>query len=154
MKIKSNQVETPALQHLITNLAYKLKPNQKKTQYLRARIDTFAHVNILPVSMYKLIYAYTTVKIRIIESSELFVVHQDTSSLRQITFHITSHEGSVVLSCETSLRLSLIQHHSNLDQIPDSASLICSNADHPIKRKSKKRVQVSKQSQIVFTRKE
>ena len=59
-----------------------------------------------------------------------------------------------MLSCETSLRLSLIQTHSNLDQIPDSASLMCSSADHPIKRKSKKSVQLSKQSQIMFTRKE
>ena len=38
-KIKSNQVETAAPHHLITNLAYKLKPNLKKTQYIRARID-------------------------------------------------------------------------------------------------------------------
>ena len=83
----------------------------------------------------------------------MFAVHPDTSSLKQITFHVTSHEGSVALSCETGLRLSLIQSCSNLDQIPDSASLICSNADYPMKRKSKKSVQVSKQSQIVFTRK-
>ena len=53
-----------------------------------------------------------------------------------------------------SLGLSLIEPHSNLDQIPDSASLICSNADHPMRRKSKKSVQVSKQSQSVFTRKQ
>ena len=56
MKIKSNQAETPAPQHLIANLAYKLKPKQKKIEYLRARIDTCADVNILPVSVYKLIY--------------------------------------------------------------------------------------------------
>ena len=56
MKIKSNQAETPAPQHLITNLIYKLKPNQKKIQYLRARIDTCAVVNSLPVSMHNLIY--------------------------------------------------------------------------------------------------
>ena len=55
MKIKSNQAETPA-KYLITNLAYKLKPNLKETQYLWTRIDTCADVNILPVSMYKLIY--------------------------------------------------------------------------------------------------
>ena len=30
MKIKFNQAETPAPQHLIINLAYKLKPNQKR----------------------------------------------------------------------------------------------------------------------------
>ena len=52
MKIKSNEAETPAPQHLILNLAYKLKPNQKKTQYLRARIGTCTDGNILPVSMY------------------------------------------------------------------------------------------------------
>ena len=61
--------------------------------------------------------------------------------LEQVTFYVTSHEGSVVSSCETSLRLSLIHPCSNLDQIPDCASLIYSNADHPMKRKSKKSVQ-------------
>ena len=81
-------------------------------------------------------------------------MHPDTSSLKQVIFHVASHEDSVVLSCETSLGLSLIQPHSNLDEIPESASLICSNADHSMKRKSKKSVQVSKQSQSVVTRKE
>ena len=84
IKIKSNQAETPAPQHLITNLANELKPNLKKTQYLWARIDTCTDVNILPVSVYKLIYddpyckklsprsketgTYTTDKITIIGS--------------------------------------------------------------------------------------
>ena len=90
MKIKSYQAVIPAPQHLITNLTYKLKPNQKKTQYLRARIDTCTDVNILPVSMYKLIYddpdckklapsnkemgTYTTNMIIIIGYCELFVI--------------------------------------------------------------------------------
>ena len=82
------------------------------------------------------------------------MVHPDISSLKQITFHGTSHEGSVVLSCETSFGLSLIQPHSNLDQIPGSVSLIFSNADHPMKRRSKKSVQVAKPSQSMLTRKE
>ena len=51
VKLKSTQVETPAPQHLITNLAYKLKPH-KKTQCLRARLDTCSYVNIMPVSVY------------------------------------------------------------------------------------------------------
>ena len=66
------------------------------------------------------------------------MVHPDTSSLKQVTFYVTSHEGSVVLSCKTSLRLRLIHPNSKLHQIPDCASLIYSNADHPMKRKSKK----------------
>ena len=120
--------------------------------------------------MYKLIYddsdgkklvpsskeigIYTTDKITISQSCELLVVHPDTSSLKQVTLHVTSHEGSFVLSCETSLLLSLIQPHSYLDQIPDSTSLICSNADHPMKKKSKKSVKASKQNQHMCTRKE
>ena len=151
IKIKSNQTETPAPQHLITNLAYKLKQNQKKTQYLRTRRDTSADVNILPVSMYKLIYddpdckklapsseeigTYTTDKIKIIGSCELLAVHPYTNCLMEISFQVTSHEGSVVLSCVTTLELDLIQPCNNLENsIPSSASLISSKADYPYRR--------------------
>ena len=88
----------------------------------------------------KEIGTYTTDEIKIIGSYELLVVHPDTNCLMEITLHITSHKGNVVLSCETSLGLSLIQPCSNLDQIPDSASLIWSNADHSrgsLRRESK-----------------
>ena len=47
-----NKIPTP--QHLITNLAYGLKPHHKRNQYLRARLDTCADVNIMPASVYKL----------------------------------------------------------------------------------------------------
>ena len=51
LQLQSIQVETkiPAPQHLITNLAYKLKPNHKKIQYLRARLGTCTDTNIMPV---------------------------------------------------------------------------------------------------------
>ena len=84
------------------------------------------------------IRTYTTDKINIVGSCGLFAIHPDTSKIKQVTFYVTSHEGSVVLSCKTSLRLNLIHPHSNLDQIPHCASLIYSNADHPMKRKPKK----------------
>ena len=45
-----------APQHLVTNLEIKLKPHKKKTKFLRTRIDTCANVNVIPVSMYKLLY--------------------------------------------------------------------------------------------------
>ena len=159
-QIKSTQAETklPAPQHLTTNFIYKLNPQKKKIKYLRARIDTCAEANILPLSVYNLIFkdpdckqlapstkvairTYTTDKINIIASCNMFAAHPNTSSLKKVIFYVTNHEGSVVLSCETSLKLNLIHPHSNLDQIPDCASLICSNADHPMKRKSKKNVQ-------------
>ena len=55
VKLKSTQAETPALQHLITNLAYQLKP-YKKTQYLIASLDTCSYVNIMSGSVYQLIF--------------------------------------------------------------------------------------------------
>ena len=127
----------------------------KKIKFLTARIDTCAEANIIQLSVYKLIFkdpdceqlapstkvavrTYTTDKINIVGSCSLFMVHPDIIILKQVTFYVTSQEGSVVLSCEKSLKLSLIHPHNNLYQIPDYASLICSNADHPMKRKSKK----------------
>ena len=48
-----------------------------------------------PAHSSKEIGTYTTDKITIIGSCELLVVHPDTSSLKPIIFHVTSHEGSV-----------------------------------------------------------
>ena len=64
MQIKSTQAETKfkAPQHLVTNLAHKLNPMKKNTQYLRARIDTCAEANIIPLSVYKLILGILIVK--------------------------------------------------------------------------------------------
>ena len=69
------------------------------------------------------------------------MVHLDTSKLKQVTFYVTSHESCVVLSRKTSLKLNFIHPGSNLDQARDCASLIYSDADHPLKKKSKKNMQ-------------
>ena len=146
--LQSTQVETkiPVPQHLITNLAFKLKPHTK-TQYLRARLDTCADVNIMPSSVYKLIFndkdcmkvtpsskleigIYTSGKIKVIRSCTLLAVQPDTQCLKEVTFHITSHVCSVVLSYVTTLELNLIQPCSNLDFVPYNASMITSKADY------------------------
>ena len=54
MKIQCSQAEgkrIPTPSHLITNLAYKLKSHQTRNQYLRARLDTCADVNIMPAGV-------------------------------------------------------------------------------------------------------
>ena len=58
VKIQCTQANTkiPTPHHLITNLAYRLKPHHKRNQYLRARLDTCANVNIMPVSIYNLVF--------------------------------------------------------------------------------------------------
>ena len=54
-----------------------------------------------------------------------------------MTFHVTSHEGSVIVSCATSIALGLIHPHTNLDEVPEEGSLIYSIADMPKKQKNK-----------------
>ena len=58
VKIQHTQVNAkiPTPHHLITNLAYRLKPHHKRNQYLRARLDRCANVNIMPVYVYKLVF--------------------------------------------------------------------------------------------------
>ena len=52
VKIQYVQAESKfPTSHLITNLAYKLKPHHKRNQYLRARFDTCTDVNIMPASV-------------------------------------------------------------------------------------------------------
>ena len=48
------KIPTPT--HLITNLAYRLKPHHTRNQYLRARLDTCTNVNIMPTSVYNLVF--------------------------------------------------------------------------------------------------
>ena len=73
---------------------------------------------------------------------------------KEVTFHVTNHEGSVVLSCATTLDFCLIQPCSNLDSIPYSASLITSKADDSRKKKSQKNMLVSKPMKNVCSSKE
>ena len=74
---------------------------------------------------------YTTEKIKIVRSCKMFVVHPDTKLLQEVTFHVTSHEGSVIVSCATSIELGLIHPHTNLGEVPEEGSLIYSIADMP-----------------------
>ena len=141
-------------QHLVTNIEYKLKPHRRTTKFLRDKIDTCSNVNLIPVSVYKLIYkdkdcpklepsnkaavkTYTTEKIKIVGSCKMFIFHPDTKLLQKLTFQVTSHEGSFILSCATSIELGLINVNSNLDEVPKEGSLIYSIADMPKKQKNK-----------------
>ena len=65
-----------------------------------------------------------------------------------MTFQVTSHEGSVIISFATSIDLNLIQPHRDLDVVPKEGSLIYSKADMPVKQKNKKNLR-DEQSHIV-----
>ena len=155
----------PKPTHLITNIAYLLKQHHTRNQYLRARIDTAAEVKLMPVSVYRLIYhdhdlekitpcrlkigTYTTDTIKIIGTTIIYLIHPDSKKLREMTFYIALNKGSMLLSCNTSLNLGLIQSRPRLDYLPPRVSLITSNVDHP--RKTKAQVQVQKHEVITKT---
>ena len=90
--------------------------------------------------------------IKVVGSCTLFEVHPDTLCLKEVTFHVTSHECSVVISCV--ITLGWIQPHNNLHSIPSNASLISSNADHPMNNRSQKNIQVSQPGQKICSSKE
>ena len=148
----------PKPTYLITNIAYQLKQHHIRNQYLRARIDMCADVNIMPISVYRLLYhdgdlkkltpswlqvgTYTTDTVKIIGTCKIYLVHPDCNKPNKATFYVASNEGSVLLSCDTSLTFGLIHQGPRLDYLPPKASLIMSSAEHP--RKTKEQLQIQK----------
>ena len=78
---------------------------------------------------------YTTDTVKIVRSCKFYLVHLDTKKLMEVTFYVAMNDGSVLLSCKTTLLLGLIQPRSRLDYLPPRASPITSSADHPKKTK-------------------
>ena len=121
-----NKIPTPS--PLITNHAYNLKPHHTRNQYLRARLDTCADVNIMPASVYKLVFkdpdlkklapstldigTYTTDKVKIVGSCLFYLVHLDTKELQEVMFYVAKNDGRVLLPCTTTLVLGLMQLHT------------------------------------------
>ena len=102
------------------------KPSSCKPEY-----DTCADVNIMPVSIYKYLFkdpdcakivpsdlqlgTYTNKKVKIIGSCNLCIIHPDTRCIKEIPFFVASNEGSILISCTTSLALGSIKPHEKLD---------------------------------------
>ena len=114
-----------------------------------------SNTNIMPVSTYKRTYndpdciklqpsekkgiqTYTKQKIPVIGSCELFVLHPGDQQFHKVKFQVVSVEGSVIISCATSINLNLIQIPKQLDtNVPDRARLIYSSVDAPGKHQYK-----------------
>ena len=101
----------------------------------------------MPASVYQLIYkdpqmkkltpsnlqvgTYTTDSVKIVGSCKFHLVHPDTKKLLETTFYVAMNDGSVLLSCRTTLQLGLIQPRARLDYLPPTVSLITSSAEPP-----------------------
>ena len=105
LQVLRNQVEDKRIAkpvYLITNLAYQLKPHHSRNMYLQARLDTCDDVNIMPASVYHLIFkdpgmkkitpckmqigTYMADTVKIVGSCTFYVVHADSKKLIPVTF--------------------------------------------------------------------
>ena len=53
-----------------------------------------------------------------------------------VTFFVAASDGSMLLSCKTTLMLGLMQPRTRLDYLPPRTSLITRSGNHPKKTKS------------------
>ena len=135
---EGKQIPNPV--HLITNLGCHLKLHHTRDMYLWAQLDTCANMNIMPARVYQLVFkdpemkkiklckmqisTYTADTAKIIGSCIFDVFHLGTKKLVPITFYVANNDGSVLLSCKTTLALQFIQPQSRLDYFQTWASLI------------------------------
>ena len=170
-KVQKTQLTNPQLPkpvYLMTNLAYHLKMHYRRNQYLCARLDTCADVNLMPVAIYQLMFkdpslkkltpstleieTYTNDIVKIIGLCQSYLVHPENKKLIQVIFFIAKENGSVLLSCRTTMALGLIEPHAQLDYLPPRASLLTSTCDHPNTMKPHKpNIHHTKEKQIMRT---
>ena len=136
---------------LITYLPYRLKMHENRNFYLRARLNTCPDINIMPASVHKLVFrdpsmeklipnklqigTYTSDTVKIVGTCKLYLVHLDTKKLIETIFYVATNDGSVLLSCKSTLALDHIQQRSRQDYLPPRASLLTSTQVHPMKTK-------------------
>ena len=161
------QDTTKPPKRLYANIPYKLKPTDRHHKYLRLRLDTCADVNVMPASVYKLIFndhslsklapsnleltVLTGHSVDLLGTCTLQMIHPDTKQAQAAVFYVSSDGNGVLLSCATTLALGLLSVRPRLNYLPPRATLITSDSDHPSKTKiqavSKKRSTAPKQVQ-------
>ena len=94
-----------------------------RNMYLRARLDTCTNVNLMPASIYQLVFkdpkmqkltpstlqvgTYTTDSVKIVGSCKFHLVHPDTKKLLETTFYVAMNNGSVLLYARQLYSLAL-----------------------------------------------
>ena len=159
MKVHRTRIshpEVPKPVYLMANLAYHLKEHHTRNQYLWARLDTCADVNLMPMAVYCLMFnnpqlkkltpsnmeieTYTSEIVKIIGKCHFYLVHPKSKHLLKVTFFIAKENGSVLLSCRTTMELGLIKPRACLDYLPPKARLLTSTCDQPSKTRPYKPV--------------
>ena len=98
--------KVPKPVYLMANLAYHLQEHHQRNQYLRARLDTCADINLMPMAVYCLMFrdpelkkltpsnmeieTYTTDVVKIIGMCYFYLVHPDSKKTNES--HVLHHE--------------------------------------------------------------
>ena len=114
-----SHLEVPKLVYLMANLAYCLQEYHTRNQYLWARLDTCADVNLMPMAVYCLMFkdpqlkkltpsnmeieTYTTEVMKIIGTCHFYLVHPESKQLSKVMFFVAKENGSILLSCRTTM---------------------------------------------------
>ena len=157
MKIHRTQIshpEVPKPIYLMANLAYCLQEHHKRNQYLQVRLDTCADMNLMPMVVNCLMFkdpglkkltpsnmeieTYTNDVVKIIGMCYFYLVHPESKQLMKVLFFVTKENGSILLSCRTTMELGLIRPCKDLDYLPPKASLLTSTSDQPSKTRMHK----------------
>ena len=109
----------------MANLAYHLQEHHKRNQYLWARLDTCADVNLMPMAVYCLMFkdpglkkitssnleieTYTNDVVKIIGMCNFYLVHPESKQLIKVLFFVAKENGSILLSCRNTMELGLIR---------------------------------------------
>ena len=67
-----------------------------------------------------------------------YLVHPESKQLIKVLFFVAKENGSILLSCRTTMELGLIRPHAQLDYLPPRASLLTSTCDQPSKTRTHK----------------
>ena len=152
MKIHRTCISHPRVPkpvYLMANIAYRLQEHHQRNEYLWARLDTCADVNLMPMAVCCLMFrdpglkklipsnmeieTYTTDIVKIIGMCYFYLVHPNSKKLMKVMFFVAKENGSVLLSCRTPMELGLIKPHAHLDYLPPKARLLTSTCDQPSK---------------------
>ena len=152
MKIQRTKIvcsDVPKPIYLMANLAYRLQEHHQRNQYLQARLDTCADVNLMPMAVYCLMFkdpslkkltpsnmeieTYTNDIVKIIGTCYFYIIHPESKKLMKVLFFVAKENGSVLLSCRTTMELGLITPHAHIDYLPPKARLLTSTCDQPSK---------------------
>ena len=151
-----SHLDVPKPVYLMANLAYHLQEYHTRNQYLQARPDTCADVNLMPMAVYCLMFqdpqlkkftpsnmeieTYTTEVVKIIGMCHFYLIHPESKQLPKVMFFVAKENGSILLSCRTTMELGLIKPRACLDYLPPKARLLTSTCDQLSKTKFDKPV--------------